>query len=562
MAHRVRRPALKLPVAVAVASALALPVAFRPIFDGDAGWHLAVGRLIAQGRFPRTNALAWTAADEPWYPTSWLFDRVAFQLDAALGPLGLQLLVAALVLVALIGWAFALRSADPELGVWLLPAGALLLVPRITHRPHVATWGALAIVTALGLAGRGGSARHRWAMAPVIALFGNLHAGAGFAAGVAGFFCLEELVRTRRKQEILAAAACGLALLANPGAIFNVGYLFDHLRVQSVVSLVEFLPATFARLPLLWILTPLALLAGLLTRGRIGWALTASFAVLAALGFRSNRVGTDAFVCALPLLAAGLAALRPGLGPRAPALLTVLAMLGVALAIQFGQWLPPVFSASWNEERLPVRAAAFAKAAGLAGRRFNAFSDGGYLEHALPDQPSFADGRVQAYPESFWKRFQAAERTPAGLRAWLDELGVDWAIALRRSERLAGFSSFDDPKWALVHWDLTSEVWIRRERPALAAAVARFEFKHFRPYGSIVAQLGSLQRSAIAPFLAEVDRYAATSPEDPLPHLVRCGLAVRAGNALAGPLCDRAEATGSPLVLALLPRARTLAVAP
>ena len=56
----------KFALAAAVAIAIGALFSFAPVWDTDVGWHVAVGRLILAGRFPRTNALSWTAPDEPW----------------------------------------------------------------------------------------------------------------------------------------------------------------------------------------------------------------------------------------------------------------------------------------------------------------------------------------------------------------------------------------------------------------------------------------------------------------------------------------------------------------
>jgi hypothetical protein len=193
---------------------------------------------------------------------------------------------------------------------------------------------------------------------------------------------------------------------------------------------------------------------------------------------------------------------------------------------------------------------------------FNGMTDGGYLALALPDQPVFCDARVQAYPESFWSAFQDAEKSAPAFRAWIDSLGVEWAVVTRVRERLSGFRFFNAPPWALVHWDAQSELWVRRSVDRLRPVVERYEYKHFRPYGSIVAQLAEVPRAQIPAFAAEVDRYEQTSPGDPFAALVRCGLATRAGSPAARALCDAAEASGHGVVVALVAKARALPVAP
>ena len=84
------RPRTLLPALISVA--IAAPLCFRPVWDTDAGWHVAVGRLIREGRFPHVNALSWTALVQRWYPTTWLYDLLAaIGADTLPGAFGLQL---------------------------------------------------------------------------------------------------------------------------------------------------------------------------------------------------------------------------------------------------------------------------------------------------------------------------------------------------------------------------------------------------------------------------------------------------------------------------------------
>src|SRR5207302_6771452 len=142
----------------------------------------------------------------PWYPTSWLYDVLCAVLGTALG---LQLLTFALLSLAVLALAFACESA------WIVPAVALLLVPRLVPRPHVASWALLAAV--LALAPR--DTRWRGLCVALVAVGGNLHAGAVFAAFVLALHALEAFWRTRRRAELAIAACAGLALLANPGVL-------------------------------------------------------------------------------------------------------------------------------------------------------------------------------------------------------------------------------------------------------------------------------------------------------------------------------------------------------
>src|SRR5919199_2733241 len=116
----------------AVAIAIGALFSFAPVWDTDVGWHVAVGRLILAGRFPRTNALSWTAPDEPWYPTSWLFDALcAIGADTLPGTLGLQLLTFALFGAVALLLARVCAREEPRYGAFVVPAVAALLVLRI-----------------------------------------------------------------------------------------------------------------------------------------------------------------------------------------------------------------------------------------------------------------------------------------------------------------------------------------------------------------------------------------------------------------------------------------------
>jgi len=116
--------------------------------------------------------------------------------------------------------------ADSDTG-WHVAVGRLVLVGTLQHsnapRPHVASWALLAAV--LALAPR--DTRWRGLCVALVAVGGNLHAGAVFAAFVLALHALEAFWRTRRRAELAIAACAGLALLANPGVLFNARYLLN-----------------------------------------------------------------------------------------------------------------------------------------------------------------------------------------------------------------------------------------------------------------------------------------------------------------------------------------------
>jgi hypothetical protein len=536
----------KIALPLACALALAGPFCFAPVSDSDTGWHVAIGRLVLGGAFPRTNALSWAWGDHPWYATSWLFDLLCAVPGTALG---VQVLTFAFVALTLFALSLACETA------WVVPGVALLLVPRIVPRPHVASWALLAAV--LALAPR--STRARAACVALVALGGNLHSGAAFAAFVLALLCLEAWLVSRRRLELLLAVGAGVALLANPGVLFNARYLLEHLlHVDEVVQLREFEPPPFAARPAFYLLIPAALLFAV-HRRREHPALLVSTVVFAMLGLRALRMISEAHIVWAPTLAWGLA--RAPRRLRAPAGVAAAILAGLSLRLDRAA-LELHLSPSWNAALLPVRAARFLDEHGIAGPGFNAFRDGGYLEMARPGVPAFIDGRVQAIPDEAWQALQEAERTPAGFQAYLESMGCEWAIATRVRERLGGYRLLNGPRWALIYWDDTSEVFVRRDVARFSALRDSLEYLRFRPYGSIVGAVEKLDREALLELLREIDRFQRASPGDPFALLDRCAALTRLRTPERTEACDEAAARAPPPVARLVERARALQAAP
>jgi hypothetical protein len=537
-----RRIALPLACALLIAG----PFCFAAVSDSDSGWHVAVGRLILDGTFPHTNSLSWKWGDHPWYPTSWLYDVAAGALGTAAG---LQLLTFFFLAATAAGLAFACESP------WVVPAVTLLLVPRLVPRPHVATWALLAAV--LALAPR--STRARVLCVALVALGGNLHAGAAFAAFVLALECIEAYARTRRPAELWLALAAGAALLANPGVLFNAGYLLEHLlRVNDVVQLREFEPPSPFMRPAFFVLLPVALLLAV-HRRRERPALLVATIVFAALGLRALRMVSEAQIVWAPTLAWGLARVPRRLTPAAG----LAAMIAAGLSLRLDRTaLALRISPSWDASVLPVRAARFLDEQQIAGPGFNAFRDGGYLEMARKGVPAFIDGRVQAIPPEAWRDLQAAEQSPAAFQAWMERVGCEWAIATRVRERLGGHRLLNGPRWALVYWDDASEVFVRRDVARFAAVRDRFEYRRFRPYGAIVGTVEKLDREGLTELLREIERFERTSPGDPFALIDRCAALVRLQAPEAAKACDDATARAPPVIARLVTKARSLQAAP
>ncbi len=492
--------------------------------EADAGWHLALGRLIWSKGLPATNSLAWTEPDHPFYATSWLFDLASWASVDSAGIFGLQLLTCALLAATLLGVTVACHAVSPR-AFWLPAVIAWLLVPRITPRPHMASWLILAATVALCLH----ATRERWWLrltcVPLIAVGSNLHAGAIFSSVALGVFCLDAAVRERRwGREAGIAVAGGLALIANPGGPYNVWYALTHLRLYRSLPIQELQTPGLDELPAFWAsLLPVLLLAFYARKQRP--VLLALAVIFAVAGVFAARLAFKYYLVAAPILADGIQRLDPR-----PGRLLAVALVALALSTNVGRYSGVKLAATWDPHEIPVRAVEFVKREGLEGRLYNTFGDGGYLAWALPHVPVFQDARVLAYSPAFFKQQLDVEGSPPHFAAMLDRLNVEWALTSAIPGALTGAGLLRDPAWALIYWDDLSELRIRRDAPAAARLVPRLEFQVLRPDRAppeSVAMIRASSDAQVDRVEDELGRLAHAGLSAELTHLFQCAIDLR-----------------------------------
>lgn len=521
-------------------------MSFRQVSDSDTGWHLALGRLMALGQFPRVNALAWTQPDHDFYPTSWLFDLASYALQQIFGIFGVQLLIFVFVAGALAAVAWMLQRIGHA--QWLIIPVALLLADRIVPRPHVPTWTVLAICTAICLSVEGRASWHRALCLPLIAFASNMHAGAVFSTAALGIFCGIEALRERSLRGFLREGSIALggvlALIVNPGGSYNLLYAIRHLSMYETLQLTEFEAPTFANAPGFFIIGPLALICALLI-ARKHPALAAVTAVFFGGGIFAVRIVFAFYLVSAPTIALGIAALKERFGGRVEGYAALLAC-GAAVVFTAPALAEARVGTGFDTRWIPVRAVEFARQARLDGKVWNGFNDGGYLEWALPEVPAYQDARVLAYDAEFFHAQQRAEASPEDFDSYLSDHGVEWVLTTNLPADLSGNGLVRGDKWALVYWDDLSEIYVRRDVPRFAGVVARDEYRSLSPWKS-AEQLVDLARGgdpASAEALErELDRFEATSPHHPVGRLLRCAVATRLGRDAAGQACAEAKAS-------------------
>ncbi len=531
------------------ASVIAGLFCFRQLGDTDTGWHLALGRMIWHGQFPRENTLSWAAPHQPWYPTSWLYDVMLYRGMNAGGPFGAQCVTLLLVMLTLFGVLFASWQVNRATGAYILPAVAMLMVPRIVPRPHVASWVIIAwtlafCMKAVSRATAGDARSWRWRVAalPIIALGSNLHSGAAFAATILGIFAFQAAYEEKRfGREALIVAGAGLALIMNPGGFANLVYLVENTRANDVVPIREMMPASLLIEGSFYAL--LALVGFYTLAERKHHANLVVAVIFGYLGARTSRFIFEFYLVAAPLYAASAEALfrRMGLNRERAfvAVVTLVGFLSCADGLQAVR-----FGSIWDKRGIPVRAVQFLNDEGITGRQWNSYHDGGYLPWARPDQPVYLDGRLQAYPPELITDELRAEMAPAKFQARLKDLGIDWVITGAYGNALTGDRLVDSPDWALVYWDEVSEVFLRRDIPRFADVIARCEFNYFHKGAAlknvIFDTLGNANEQVLTAYDRELRHYEKYSPDSYFGLLARCALETRRGGAQADDVCKRA----------------------
>ncbi|NWF81139.1 MAG: hypothetical protein HXY37_14020 [Chloroflexi bacterium] len=504
---------------------IALRALLTPIPPHDFWWHMATGRLIVeQGQIPTTDSFSYTRAGEPFYNQSWLAQVWLYGLQR-LGGVPLIIVVQALVLA--LAYGLLLRLCVRRSGAVRLSAGFLLVAtlpasfdnwivrPQTYALPlFVAT---LYVLTAWRLPAirASGDAPARFyrplLLLPVLGiLWVNLHGS--FVLGgalIALVFVAEALRRMAtaraearavarrpvgRAEDVLTRAArparpplwhlavagalTGLSWLVNPGGLQVLGYVRNLLGSSQVTRLVtEWAPPTIrdpgGTIFFLFLIAGIAILAYAQHPPDLVDLLVAGAFLWLALGAVRNNIWFTAV--ATPLLVVQLATWRPaaatarrgyqGVPGLNAALVGVIALM-LLLALP---WVKPVLGlppqlGNLVDPDTPVAAVEALRADGeRPARLFHAMSYGSYLIWAAPEQPVWADPRIELYPLEQWLDYQALSsgREVAELLA---RYGVDGLLLSNgEQEPLVAWARARPTAWELRYADEATSYFVRRQ---------------------------------------------------------------------------------------------------
>ncbi len=491
------------------AYALALIVLCLPVLSPDAWWHLSAGRWIwTHASVPMADPFSFTHAGAPWIDFEWGFQAVLYPFSY-FGDGGLWTAKALLLLSSFLPVDGLLRdrkasSLERALGAAIWAAAVL---PKADLRADLISAGFFAWQLRRLAAGRASFLGGFLAFA----LWANMHAG--FALGLALYPAWAAVQRLSRGESPrgLGAEACGAALgvLLNPYGISLYAVFVAHALDPVRAGVAEW--GRFSlRYPFQW---PLA--AALAAGAWVAWrerrrepGLAYAALALTAATLYSARFNVYWPAAAVPLLACAI---------PAEAALAVLSVLFAASlrVVEWGKPYQDVFVARRAVEFIVSERAVFAPL-----RLFNTYEWGGYLGWRLgPEGRVYGDGRYLFHGQL--AETQEALSGAAPMAAFIERNGLDALLIRNYPTRLPGVRVYEDgtkrelarpwyvsylprEQWALVWWDASALIFVRRSK-APAAWLAAHEYRWLRP-GDGEALADALARGEVPKTVVESER--------------------------------------------------------
>ncbi len=452
--------------------------------DPDTHWHITVGNwILTHGSVPSVDSYSFTFAGQPWIAKEWLSQVVLAAAYNLGGWAGVSALAA-----AAIGLTFALllrllmRDLRPLPALLFTATAIVMTAPHFLARPHVLAF-PLVLLWVAGLV-RAVEQRRApdWRLLGIMVLWANMHGGFTLGLVMAGALALDALVGARdaaeRRTLFIAWARFGVAALLaacitpyGPESILVTARIFSLGDTLGMIA--EWRAPDFQKHPLQELVLLVALYLALSRGLKVPLVRLLIVLGLVHLFLRYAR-NAELLAMLAPLVLAPLLARQfPGIGAEpqpagrfkglarpagAASLAVCLGVAGLYSGVLIG--LDRIASPTTNT---PLAAAAFARDAGLTGKRvLNHYGYGGYLMSA--GIPTFIDGRGELYGGDFIKRYVHAVslRDDEPFDAFLDRYAIDWTLlskdepANRLLARLPG--------WRQAYGDEAAIIFVREKR--------------------------------------------------------------------------------------------------
>lgn len=467
-------------LAAVVAALVGTYAATLPAGDPDLFWHLASGGWMLDRRELLTrDVFSYTMTGSPYSVGQWLGQVLYAGVFRWAGWSGIDLLRGLLLGTAAFFVSRVTLRVQPHPGWAIVPILAAVLVSRPFwgDRPQLFSLALFPVFLDVLLGVRSGaSPRRAWALVPLAWLWAQLHGAFVLGVVLLPIFAAEAwLSRSDRRRPLLAASIAALVATqltpSGPGA-----FAFAASYATTASAVLEERPATIdsASGALFVALLLVALSAALLAERRaLGDALSAPLILpggpliwallvppFAVNGMLHQRNLPYAAAVLAPIVAAlvPLALRRPPyaapLVPRPAGAAVASAVVAIAVVVASLTAPPAPDLAAY-----PVGAVALLR--DRPGNLFHEYDWGGYLIFALPEHPTYVDGRGAAlFPASLIREFEGTVALRPGYRDVLAQRQIRFML-VRPDRPLA--VAVEDDGWRVLGRE--GSRWVLLERP-------------------------------------------------------------------------------------------------
>jgi hypothetical protein len=454
------------------------------IVDTDLWWHLRNGEsMLAQAKLPAMDAYSFTAAGSPWLDHSWASELLYYAGYRAFGLQGI-FVIFTLATAALLVSLFCVcrrRAQDPLAAGICAIWGGLLAMVGFTPRAQNFGWLCFIAVFAILLRFRDEKRAPLWVLPILFCLWINFHgswpvglvvfgivAGAGLIHRDIGQLTASPWTPPERRRLLLTFVCSVAALFINPLSFHLVLYPFDLLFKQNLNVTIggEWASVNFNDSRGLFVMvTVSAVLAFALSRRR-AWRIDdvalLAFALFCGLTHIRLLVITGCVVPAILVSHFGrISTYNP---EHERNLLNAGILVAVAAIIILGFPTEQDLSAQ-VEQFFPAGAANYLRDHPVAGKMFNEYEWGGYLEWALPQTRTFIDTRTEIFEYSGVLRDYVAISTFERTEELFDQYDISYVI-YPNGTPLSYFLS-KSARWRCLYEDKLAIVYTR---PAAAEA--------------------------------------------------------------------------------------------
>ena len=219
--------------------------------DADAGWHIRTGEWILDNHtVPYQDLYSFSKLGAPWYAWEWLSDVIFAGLHRAAGLKGVVLMAALL----LAGFATTLVRRMTARGTHLFVAMVVALMGvgcstvHFLARPHIFTLVLMSAAVWMIECDRQRPSRRIWLLAPMTAVWTNLHGGFLAVIAVLGLTAVGTAIevyvgngRTIRDAVRYGklTVACALASLVNPYGWNLHVHVSEYLQSSWIKNMVQ-----------------------------------------------------------------------------------------------------------------------------------------------------------------------------------------------------------------------------------------------------------------------------------------------------------------------------------